>query len=239
MKTIKLFLFGSVIILFGATSCIEDFTISGNGIAATEGRITLDFTEVQSEGEFDVHITHGDEFEVVVNAESNVLPYIETNVNRDKLRIYIRGLHNVKNRLPMEIYITTPYIEGITQSGSGIITTDYFTTDDMEVKISGSGRIETAVDAFNIDAIISGSGVLDLSGTSNNGDFLVSGSGKINANDLSLRNCEASISGSGNMWVSVENHLKASISGSGSVYYSGNPSVEKHISGSGNVIPYN
>ncbi len=239
MKTIKLFLVGSIIVLFGATSCLEDFTIRGNGIPATEGRITLDFNEVQSEGEFDVHITNGDELEVVVNAESNILPYIETNVNRDKLKIYVRGFHNVKNRLPMEVYITTPYLKGITQSGSGIITTDYFTTNNMDVVISGSGRIQTAVDALSLDAVISGSGNLDISGNSNFGDFLVSGSGKINAYDLTLNNCEASISGSGNMWVNVENHLKASISGSGSIYYSGNPGIEKHISGSGNVIPYN
>ena len=239
MKTIKLFLFGSAIILLGATSCIDDFTISGNGIPATEGRITLDFKEVKSEGEFDVHITHGDEFEVVVNAESNIIPYIETNVNNNKLRVYIRGLHNVKNRLPMEIYITTPYLEGITQSGSGIITTDYFTTNDMDIAISGSGKIETAVDAHNIDASISGSGNLDLSGFSNNGDFFISGSGKINADALELRNCETTISGSGNIWINVDNYLKASISGSGNVFYYGNPSIEKHISGSGNVIPYN
>ena len=57
------------------TGCIEDFTIRGNGIAATEGRITLDFTKVKSEGAFDVHITNGDEFEVVVNAESNIVSY--------------------------------------------------------------------------------------------------------------------------------------------------------------------
>ncbi len=239
MKTIKLFLFGSAIILLGATSCIDDFTISGNGIPATEGRITLDFKEIKSEGEFDVHITHGDEFEVVVNAESNIIPYIETNVNNNKLRVYIRGLHNVKNRLPMEIYITTPYLEGITQSGSGVITTDYFTTNDMDIAISGSGKIETAVDAHNIDASISGSGNLDLSGFSNNGDFFISGSGKINADALELRNCETTISGSGNIWINVDNYLKASISGSGNVFYYGNPSIEKHISGSGNVIPYN
>lgn len=239
MKTIKLFLPGFILVLFGATSCIDDFTISGNGIPATEGRITLGFEEVQSEGEFDVHITNGDEFEVVVNAESNILPYIETNVTRDRLRIYVRGIHNVKNRLPMEVYITTPHLEGIVQSGSGVITTDYFVTDHMDVVVSGSGRIETAIDALDLDAVISGSGRLDLSGSSNFADFAVSGSGKIDAYNLTLRNCEASISGSGNMWVNVDNHLKASISGSGSVFYYGNPSIEKHISGSGNVLPYN
>ena len=237
MKTIKLLVLGSVALLFATTSCIDDFTVHGNGMAASEGRITSGFNHVKSEGEFDVHITSGDEYDVTVNAESNLLPYIETDVNNHKLRIYIRGIHNVKNQLPMEVYITTPNLEGITQSGSGMVTTDYFNTDHFDVAISGSGNVETAIDAVTIDALISGSGNLTVSGTATNAGFTVSGSGKIEASNLAVHECSAKISGSGNMWVNVEQYLKANISGSGNVFYIGTPDVEKHISGSGNVIP--
>lgn len=238
MKTIKHFFIGAIGLLFATTSCIEDFTIHGNGIPTSEGRITNGFNEVKSEGAFDVHITNGDDFEVIVNAESNILPYIETDVKNHKLRIDIRGIHNIENRLPMEVFITTPYLEGITQSGSGIITTDYFTTGHFDVLISGSGSIETAVDATTIDALISGSGNLVLSGEANDADLAVSGSGKIDAYDLALIDCDAKISGSGNMWVKVGRFLIATISGSGSVYYYGTPDIETHISGSGNVIQH-
>lgn len=236
MKTIKLLFFSGVVLLFATTSCIEDFIIRGNGIEASEGRITLDFDRVKSEGEFDVHITNGDEFEVMVYAESNIIPYIETNVNNNTLRIYIRGIHNVNNRLPMEIYITTPILNGVKQSGSGIITTDYFLTNHFDATISGSGKIETAFDATSVDAIVSGSGNLLLSGVATVADLLVSGSGKIDTYNLELQDCNAKISGSGNIWVSVERFLNASISGSGDIYYYGTPTIEKHISGSGKVI---
>ena len=239
MKTIKLLFLSLVAMLFATTGCIEDFTIRGNGIAATEGRITAGFNQVKSEGAFDVHITNGDEFEVILNAESNILPYIETDVNNNKLRIHIRGIHVVNNRLPMEVYITTPYLNGVIQSGSGVITTDYFNADNFDVVISGSGNIETAIDAINVDALISGSGNLLLSGNASNANFLVSGSGEIDAYEFDLRDCDTKISGSGNVWVKVQRFLIASISGSGNIYYYGTPEVEIHISGSGKVIKNN
>lgn len=236
MKTRKQFIVIAVAFLFATTSCIDDFIIHGNGIEETEGRIVAGFDELKSEGAFDVHITNGDQYEVILCAESNILPYIETDVRNGKLRIHIRGLHNVRNRLPMEVYITVPHITSITQSGSGIITTDYFTPAHFDVLVSGSGIIETAVDAVTIDAVISGSGKLIFSGVADEADLLVSGSGSIDAYNLELRNCDAKISGSGNMWVNVKRFLKASISGSGNVFYYGNPRIETHISGSGKVI---
>lgn len=238
-NTFKLILFSLFVILMSTTGCIEDFTIHGNGIEGSEGRITVDFDEVKSEGAFDVHITNGAEYEVIVNAETNILPYIETHVSGNTLRIYIRGLHNVRNRLPMEVFITTPFLEGIKQSGSGIITTDYFVADDFEASISGSGIIETAIDANTVEANISGSGNLFLSGEALSGDFTISGSGKVDAYDMDLRDCSAKISGSGNMWVKVERFLLATISGSGNIFYVGNPDIELHVSGTGSVINEN
>lgn len=239
MKTIKLIVLGAFALLLSTTGCIEDFTIRGNGIEATEGRITPYFEKVKSEGSFDVHITNGDEHEIVITAESNILPYIETDVNGGTLRLHIRGLHHIKNHLPMKVFITTPYLEGIKQSGSGIVTTGYFSSDDMDIIVSGSGSIETAVDAISVDALVSGSGSIFLSGDAVDADYTVSGSGTIDAHDLMIRDCEARISGSGNVRTSVERYLSAVISGSGNVYYNGSPAIETHISGSGNLIREN
>lgn len=239
MKTIKLIVLSAIALLFTTTSCIEDFTIRGNGIESSEGRITSHFDKVKSEGAFDVHITNGAKHEIIISAESNILPYIETDVNGNTLRLHVRGLHNVKNRLPMNVYITTPYLEGIKQSGSGIITTDYFECDDMDIMVSGSGTIETAFDAISVDALVSGSGSLYISGDAVDADYVISGSGKIDAYDLVVRDCDATISGSGSVWAKVGRYLSATISGSGNVYYYGSPSIETYISGSGNVIREN
>lgn len=239
MKTINLLIISAVVLLFSTTSCVDDLFISGNGIEASEARLTNHFSKVKSEGAFDVHISPGAEYDILIEAESNLIPYIETDVNGNTLRIHTRGLRNLNNSLPMKVFITTPFVENITQSGSGIITTGYFEGEHFDITLSGSGTIETAIDASSLHGIISGSGSVYISGGADDADFLVSGSGKLDAWDLSLRNCEATISGSGSMWVNAQRFLKANISGSGNVFYNGSPSIEKHISGSGNVIREN
>lgn len=239
MKTIKLLFFSAVLILFASTGCVDNFIIRGNGIETSEGRITNSFEKVKSSGAFDVHITNGDEFEVVVNAEQNVIPYIETYVSGNTLNIDIRGMHNIKNSLPMEIYVTTPNLEGLKLSGSGVITTDYFYSNSFDVSISGSGYISTAIEAKKVEAKISGSGKLVLAGIADDVKFDISGSGKIDSYDLAVKNCAAKISGSGDMWVNAENNLYANISGSGNIFYYGDPNVESNISGSGNLIHEN
>jgi len=139
----------------------------------------------------------------------------------------------------MEVYVTTPNLDGVKLSGSGIITTDYFSSNNFMISISGSGFIDAAVDAADVRATISGSGKLKLSGVADESVFDISGSGEIDSYDLSVITCRARISGSGDMWVNAEQNLHANISGSGNIFYFGNPNVESHISGSGNLIHEN
>ena len=235
MKTIKQLSF-YILFLIAATSCIEEFNIRGNGIEASQARTVSSFNKVKTSGNFDVHITKGDELEVLLNAEENILPYIETSVSDETLFIEIHGVHNVNNRLPMNVYVTVPELLTAKQSGSGTITTGYFSSDKMEFSISGSGSISAVVDANEVDASISGSGWMLIAGDANKSNLSISGSGNIDSSDLAVNNCNAQISGSGNIQVNAEKSIYAKISGSGNIYYTGNPVMELNISGSGKVI---
>ncbi|HYQ58304.1 MAG TPA: head GIN domain-containing protein [Draconibacterium sp.] len=238
MKTIQLFVVGLAIVIT-VSSCIEDFSIEGNGIHASEERIVSDFDRVNSSGDFTVHITNGPENDVIVSADENLLQFIETYVTNETLHIDVKGIKTLKNRQPMEVFIVTPTLEKIRLGGSGTITTDYFVTDKMDVLLSGSGRINAAFEAEEVDALLSGSGKIEFSGVADEADFVISGSGNIDAQQLDLYQCTTSTSGSGDTWVSVSQKLRTNISGSGNVFYSGNPQLETHISGSGNVISHN
>lgn len=228
-----------LLLLISATGCTDDFIISGNGISTSEARLVPGFSGVISEGNFEVHISPGDDYEVIINAESNLLPYIETTVRDHNLRIYTRGLNQLRNKLPVEVFITTPTLTSLTQSGSGWISTGHFNGQDFRFVVSGSGTIETSADAVTVDAVISGSGNLWLVGSAYRANLTVSGSGEIDAWDFPLRYCEAVISGSGDIWTLVNRQLKATVSGSGNVYFRGNPQVESVVSGSGSVIHKN
>ena len=237
MKTKKMTLLAIALALtLGLNSCFEDFSIHGNGDEKTETRGSAPFDEVKSSGSFEVLIVPGDEYLVEVTAESNLLPYIVTDVDSKKLKIHTRGVHNLHNNTPMRISITTPQLAGINLSGSGYIETEHFTGNDFDIDLSGSGQIETAIDMNDLNAQISGSGKIILSGLCNHSDLKISGSGKIHSYNLEQNSCHATISGSGDIYVNVKEQIDVEISGSGDLFYMNSPEVHSNISGSGKVI---
>ncbi|MGQ8336567.1 head GIN domain-containing protein [Sunxiuqinia sp. A32] len=237
MKTKKTIMLATAMSLFlGMSSCLEDIGVNGNGIESTETRWASSFDEVSSSGSFIVHVIPGDDYHIEVTAESNLQPYIVTDIDGDKLKIRTSGIHALHNHLPMEVFVTTPQLNKVSLSGSGYIYTGSYEGNHFSVNVSGSGQVESNVDVITLDAKISGSGKIRLNGFASETDMVVSGSGKILAYDLEQQFCNATISGSGNMYVNVENTIDASISGSGNVLFVNTPDVHSHISGSGKVI---
>lgn len=231
----------SAALMAGTTSCVDDFFVEGNGSYRTETRMASGFNEVYSGGDFNVTILPGDEYSVEVSAESNLLSYIETDVVDNRLKVRTRGMYSLIEHRPIEVFVTMPELKGLSQSGSGKITTGAFdcSGDNFHLNVSGSGDIDTKIVADEVEAHISGSGTIYVQGDAPETNFVISGSGKIKAYDLVQDNCVATISGSGDMFVNVSNTINAKISGSGRVYYINHPAIHTSISGSGRVIDKN
>ena len=250
MKSIRpilaIFLFG---IIFA--SCEKN---KGNGQITSETRQLESFSKVESAGAYSVFVSHDSKSEVKIEAESNLLQYIRTEVHNGIL--LIDNSQNINPDFEIKIYVKTPDINALLLSGSGIIEADSLVGDNAEVNISGSGIIETRIIAdhvvvqnsgsgllnlefadstITIEHTTSGSGLANFSGRANFGNFEISGSGHINALDLVLNELNATISGSGNMNVNVIDFLKVLIPGSGSVFYTGDPELDITITGSGTV----
>ncbi|HLN74998.1 MAG: head GIN domain-containing protein [Methylococcaceae bacterium] len=236
LKLISLFLFALVP---GLISCVDDIMLEGNGDLRSEFRAASGFNEIYSSGDFKVIVKPGDQYSIEVSAESNLLSYIETDVVGSTLKIRTRGVRSLVNNYPVEIFITTPALKGLSLSGSGFIKTSRFLSDDFKVALSGSGDIESEVETEHIKANISGSGNIVLLGEAITSEFVISGSGKIKAYDLPHNTCDATISGSGNMYINANEAINARISGSGNVYYINYPVIHTSISGSGGVINSN
>ena len=117
MKTRNL-LFGAGILLLilASTGCIDDLFIRGNGITMSETRSARPFSEVNTGGNFIVHVSPGDYNEIVVHAESNLLPYIVTDIRNGKLNIRVEGIYNLTNTRPIEIFIVTPHLTAVRRS---------------------------------------------------------------------------------------------------------------------------
>jgi len=219
-------------------SCTEDNLpgIAGYGDVVSQNLSLDEFTGFGNSIAADIFISQGEEQEVIIEAQQNIIDNIE--LDRVENGFWtIRNDSWVRRAEPVKIFITIPYLDKVVISGSGEVTGDTSFTglDDLDLIISGSGSIYLDLESENLDVSISGSGDIDISGEVPVVDVTISGSGNVRAFDLESENVECLISGSGDTRLSVSEYLKVVISGSGSVIYRGTPAMEVRISGSGGV----
>ena len=211
-------------------------TISYGDDRITETRAVSDFSEVQLGGSGKVYLTQGDTEKLIVEAQSDVMPFIETEVRGNNLYLGVKKYRNWGHTGQINYYLTMKDISRLKISGSGDIICEKMDTDDLKLQISGSGDIELQkVQAGKIASHISGSGECSIDGQANYQDISISGSGEYSAADVKSKKVDISVSGSGDVTVWAIDKLDVSISGSGRVGYYGRPAVNSRSSGSGST----
>jgi hypothetical protein len=195
---------------------------------------------VSVSGSIELFLTQGNEESVVISADdTNIRDKVITEVDDGILRIYLERKNKIQidwpNKNKIRAYVSVKDIDYLSSSGSGKLHIEgNIKADKLKVDISGSGNVEGAVTTKEFSLGISGSANADLSGTAEKSDFHISGSGNIKSYDFSTEYCTASISGSGDVRVTVTKELSAHISGSGSVFIKGDGLIRDYsASGSG------
>lgn len=217
------------------SSCLRH-KIEGNYHVTTEERAVSSFTQLTSEGDYDVYYSYSPNYSVSIEAESNLIPFIQTDIKGNDIVIRTQRNKRFDNHFPIKVFVQAPYINEVSLSGSGKIEIDSATTESFTMVVSGSGSINAAIYTSSFTSKVSGSGHIYLTGYADQTDIDISGSGNIDSYDFIQGTCNADISGSGKMKVYVNDVLNAHISGSGTIYYRGNPQVNSHITGSGRII---
>ncbi len=221
----------------GGCEYIGGKRVRGNGVTSTQQRNVGDFTGIDVSGPFKVFISQGSVSSVKIEADENLMEYVEIENRRDNLEISTRRGYNLHPRSGLKIYVTAPSFDMLAVTGSGELKTQgkISNTKDMDVSVTGSGDLVLNIDAPAIKSAVTGSGNIIIDGGTRNFNTEVTGSGEVHAFNLLSENSDIEISGSGDVEVFASKQLKISISGSGDVRYKGNPSVSKSIAGSGNV----
>ena len=194
------------------------------------------FNEVSLSSGFSVFISHSEKDSILIEAESNLIPNIVTEVNNNCLEVRTSDFTCLNPVKPIIIRVFTNNLQALNVSGSGNIQSDTLVADNLNIQLSGSGSLRVPVSVKKIRVALSGSGNITLSGSSANSNYSISGSVAIESYDLEQESSDITISGSGNCYVNVGGSLNATISGSGSVYYKGSPEINSRVTGSGRVV---
>ncbi|HKP68792.1 MAG TPA: head GIN domain-containing protein [Pyrinomonadaceae bacterium] len=190
-------------------------SVVGSGVAASEARNLRGFKGVDVGGVFQVEVTAGKEFNVVVEADDNLLQYVKTEVSGDVLKI--TSTERLKSSTPMRIRISAPDIESIDASGACKVSVNDLKSSELRVDTSGASKVNIAGEASSL--------TIDVSGASN-----------IDAANLKAENATVDASGASKVEVFVTGRLVSEASGASKIGYAGNPtSVTKESSGAGKV----
>ncbi|MFT3749682.1 MAG: head GIN domain-containing protein [Agriterribacter sp.] len=225
------------VLLLLLNSCINRETVHGNGNETTEIRNPGSFNRIQLMGSMDVEIKKGDERSVEIKAEENLLPYIETKVEGDKLIVKFSNDVNIDADKDIIVKVTTPVLTEASVMGSGDISGNgkFESSDKITINVLGSGNVKMELDAPAIEAKVTGSGDIDIAGNTKDAVYNTMGSGNIKASDLKAENTEAKTMGSGNINAFASVKLKVTIMGSGDISYKGGGAVTSNVHGSGSV----
>jgi hypothetical protein len=228
---------GLLAILFLLTGCDSLRTVRGTGDIGSEVREVAGFSAVNLAGIGTVIVDYGEKEALRIEAEKNLLPYLESEVENDTLTLSVREGVNVIPTQGIFYYLTVSDLDAISVSGLGNVDTPRMEGTQVRITVNGGGDINVEeLHAKDLDVVISGLGDLTIGGgDAADQEIRISGGGNYNARELASEAARISISGLGSAEVWARDVLDAEISGGGSVRYAGSPQVTREISGLGVV----
>ncbi len=215
-----------MLLVFTAGEAQADWWKLGRGRLRESGNIetkTYDlsgFKAVTLRSVADVEIKFGSTFSVEVEADEVYLEFMDLDVRRKTLLIDMNDDDdfNMNLRTDIIVRITMPELEEVRLKGVGDMLIEDFKGQTLEVTLSGVGDIEIDGEVEELDISVSGIGDADL-------------------RHLQATDAWATVSGMGDLRVSVSGTLDARVSGFGDIIYYGRPKdVNRSVSGFGDIV---
>ena len=156
-----------LLVLVALTTACSQVT-TGSGDVATQEMDLTGFDKLDISQGFNVEVSQGDEFSVLVRVNENLVEYLQVEVVGDTLKIGLEG-NQIYANATLQAEITMPTLTGLEVSGGSDAMVSG-TGDDITVDASGGSDADLAefqvVDA-NIDASGGSEVIINASGTLN------------------------------------------------------------------------
>ena len=236
MKRLLLVLILPAILL---TACRDIFgkRITGDGNIKTETRSPGQFNGVEASGSIDLYVMQDANRSVKIEADQNLLEYIEVFTKNDKLIVRTKNGYNLRPSQDIKVYVSSPVYTTLEVSGASDIFSQnqLVSNDEIALEMSGSCDGKLDLKAPKITTDLSGACNIEIKGEAK--DFRAEGSGSIGFKCFGLmaENVDVDISGAGDAEVYASVKLNVDVSGAAGVKYKGNASVSQKVTGAGSV----
>jgi hypothetical protein len=233
-----IFLFA--VLAFTFNSCVIngwDTGISGNGNVIDETRDVTGFKGVHVSSGIDVYLSEGDQFEVRVEADENLMEVIKTELRGDILVVGTERV-NIRNAKSKRVYVTLPKLAELKISSAGDCEGQtLFHCEDLRLSISSAGDMTLETEADRIFLDISSSGDARVAGSANLLEASLSSAGDLDAWDLEAKVVDVNVSSAGDARIFATEEITMDASSAGNIYYRGDARVvHSHSSSAGGIV---
>ncbi len=217
------------------SSCIFSPSVKGNGNVVEETRTVEPFSEIKVSRGMNVYISQGEQTQVLVKADENLLEAIETEVSGEKLTVTTNS--NIRKASSKKVYVTTPHLRAIkSSSGAAVFSVTEINTNQLELSASAGSNMKLDIKTDESRASASAGANITLKGISYKFYGKASSGSNIKAEGLKTQNSETKVSSGANIWVSVDQSLEGNASSGGNIFYYGDPiNTNINKSSGGNV----
>jgi hypothetical protein len=212
-------------------------TIRGSGVLATEVRtVNPGCDQVVFEVAANLRVELNAQESLRIEAEDNLLGYLEDNVVGSTLQIQDAGGVDLHPTLPIEIDLAIAQLDELTHSGVGNVDILDPVSPHFSLTLTGVGELNALnYSGQTLDATLAGVGEIRVSGSVDSQTVTVSGVGEYEGAGLASVDAVVTVSSIGSATVRVSGTLDVTISGAGTVYYIGNPVITSNITGGGSL----
>ncbi len=208
--------------------------------AGRQTRQVSGFHGVSVSSGIDLYLTQKDVEEVVVDADSDDLEKIITEVEGGILKIYIKQnswMNLDWNSDPRKVYVSFKTLDKLYASaGSDVVSQSLLKLDKLDLDASSGSDIELELDANELNVEASSGSDIELKGKASYMQVSASSGSDIDAGELVTKKCNASTSSGSDIRIQVTEELEANASSGGDISYSGNPSQKDINESSGGDV---
>ncbi|RNI23616.1 head GIN domain-containing protein [Rufibacter latericius] len=221
--------------LIGFVAQAQAQSVEGNGKYKTETRQVSSFKALRVSGGFEVVLTQGATPSLKLEAEENILPFIESTVENGMLTIKTKD-NTIRNAKRLKAYVTVRDLEALELAGGiKLTTTNTINGSTLKLDFAGGINVEMALQVKKLDADMAGGTKVSLSGRAETVQLDLAGASNLKALNLKTDYLTIDAAGASHAEVNVSKELNVEAAGIVSVDYKGSPKINH--SGMGKVRP--
>lgn len=199
--------------------------IQGSGNVTAQELLIKGFDRIEVGNTFDVTITQSGLYDITVEADDNVLQYLDV-VNLDEtLSIRLQPGSSIKNAT-LKVKVALPELRSVGFRGASRGRIQGFNTGRFEATLSGASFLSGDMVTGDTEISLSGASAVDLTGSGPSLSLTASGASRADLDRFRVNTIAILLSGASTARVAVLDVLDpVSLSGASRLTYTGHPVV--------------